>query len=464
MGIIRNVESLLANAVSPVDRLARELALGALSEATVRADPVKVINDNVKLDGQQLLVKNERYDVSKVKRVFVIGAGKACAQMAYGIEKVLDDRITEGYVNILRGTGNRYQTHRIKLNEASHPLPDEAGVAGALRMKELIREAKGGDVVICLMSGGGSALMPLPREGVSLDEKITITNELLKAGANINELNAVRKHLSGVKGGWLAKSAGGGVIITLILSDVVGDPLDVIASGPTAPDITTFEDAIAVLKKYGLLERAPKEIQRVLMDGAAGRIAETPKPHDEAFSRVRNYILFNNRQACEIAATYLRNHSVTSEILSTTIEGEANQVGMVLGSIVKEMAIWDRPIAKPAALVAGGETTVTVRGKGVGGRNQEVALGAALRLSMIEGAVVASMGTDGVDGPTDAAGAIVDGRTITNAEANGIDAREFLADNDSYRFFSKLGDLILTGPTGTNVNDVAVIVALNAER
>lgn len=465
MGIIRNVDSLLANAVSPEDRLARELALGALDEAIVSADPVRVIKDKVKLEGHRLFVNNERYDLTKVKRIFVVGAGKACARMAFGIQEILEDRITEGYLNVLRGTAAKGQSYdRIKLNEASHPLPDEAGVAGSRRMKELIRNAKESDLVICLLSGGGSSLMPLPREGVSLDEKVTTTKALLKAGATINELNVVRKHLSDIKGGWLAKAAGGANIITLIISDVVGDSLDVIASGPTAPDCTTFGDAISVLRKYMLWEKTPESIQRFLANGNAGKTAETPKPGDEAFSKVTNHVLFNGRQACEVAASYMKKSGIDSSILSTTLEGEANQVGAFLGGIAKEMALWDTPIAKPAGLVAGGETTVSVRGQGTGGRNQEVALGAALRLSTLDGVAVASIGTDGVDGPTDVAGAVVDGRTISRAETEGVNAQQSLADNNSYRFFSKLGDSILTGPTGTNVNDIAVIVALRTRK
>ena len=381
--------------------------------------------------------------------------------MAVGVQGILRDRITEGYWNVLRGSVPKTQTyHRIKLNETSHPLPDEAGVAGAQKMKELIRDAGESDLVLCLISGGGSALMPLPREGVSLDEKVRITKALLNAGATINELNSVRKHLSDIKGGWLAKAAGGAHVVTLIISDVVGDSLDVIASGPTAPDSTTFNDAISVLRKYRLWEEASEGIRRILTNGNAGKISETPKPSDAAFSKVTNHILFNGRQACEVAASSMKKHGITSSILSTTLEGEASQVGAVLGSIAEELVTWDRPISKPAGLVAGGETTVSVRGKGIGGRNQEVALGAALRLSMIDGVVVASIGTDGVDGPTDAAGAVADGRTIRRAEAEGMDAMKALADNDSYRFFSKLGDSVVTGPTGTNVNDIAVIVAL----
>lgn len=460
MGLIENADSILANAFSPKDSLARQLALGALDEAVMAANPVRVMTENVRLEGAQFIVKNEGYDLAKVDRIFVVGAGKACGQMAYALEKILGDRITEGYVNILRGAKGLYQTYRIKLNEASHPLPDDAGVEGTKRMMRVIGDARGGDLVVCLISGGGSALMPLPREGVSLEEKQKLTDALLKVGANINELNAVRKHLSDVKGGWLARRVNEAQVVTLILSDVVGDPLDVIASGPTTPDSTTFSDAVSVLKKYDLWEKATEGIRKILMDGVVGKIAETPKSDDEAFKRVRNYVLFNNRQACEVAVNYLKSHGITAEILSTSMEGEARQVGAVLGSIGKEMVIRDMPLAKPAAFVAGGETTVTVRGQGVGGRNQEVALSAALRISGLEGVVVASMGSDGVDGPTDAAGAIVDGRTIPRAEANRMDAKKFLSENESYHFFSKLNDLILTGPTGTNVNDLAIIVAV----
>lgn len=455
------MESLSTNTATNSNRLARDLALRALDAAVQAANPLRVIIENLKLDGSRLFVRHEIYDLSHVEDIYVVGAGKACAQMALALENMLGDRITEGCVNILRGTGGKYRTERITLNEASHPLSDQAGVRGSERMIRLAEKARKSDLIICLISGGGSALMPLPRKGLRLNEKQTITKSLLRAGANINELNAVRKHLSEIKGGWLAKKVGGASVITLILSDVVKDPIDVIASGPTAADRSTFNDAISVLKKYRLWERAPKAIRKVLADGKAGRIAETPKTEDEAFSHVKHFILFNNRQACEAAAAFLNSCGVTAAILSTAVEGEANQVGRVLGSIAREMVVWNSPIAKPSALIVGGETTVTVRGKGTGGRNQEVALGAALSMSSIEGAVVASMGTDGIDGPTDAAGAIVDGSTINRANALQMKTEKFLAENDSYNFFLKLGDLIRTGPTGTNVNDVAIMIALD---
>lgn len=449
--------------MTPSERLARQFALRALDEAVAAADPLRIIAEKVRLVGSNLVVENETIDLSRLSRILVVGAGKGCARMASALEKVLGNRITEGYVNILRGTGDNVKTKRIRFNEASHPIPDEAGLEGSARMIELVQGATQNDLVICLISGGGSALLPLPTKGLGLDEKIIVTQALLEAGANINELNTVRKHLSGIKGGWLAKNVGGARIATFILSDVVGDPLDVIASGPTSPDRTTFADAINVLKKYCLWEKVPETIRRLLNSGLSGRIPETPKSEDEVFKRVRNYVLFSNRQACEEATKCLKDLGLASSILTTALEGEASQVGAVLGSIGREIAIWDAPLTRPAALVAGGETTVTVHGKGVGGRNQEVALAAALRISAVKAVAVASIGTDGVDGPTDAAGAIVDGSTIARAESLRLDARALLSDNDSHTFFRQLGDLILTGPTGTNVNDIAVIVAVFPE-
>lgn len=437
--------------------------MGALEQAVIAADPMRVIEDSVRLDGSLLVVKNDSYDLSNVKRIFVIGAGKACAQMAHAMETILGDRITDGFVNVPRGAQIDFRSSRIRFNEALHPLPDASGVAGALRMKELVGNAKKGDLVICLLSGGGSALMPLPRDGVSLSDKVNITEKLLQAGARISEINAVRKHLSSIKGGWLAKSVAGAQVVTLILSDVVGNPLDVIASGPTTPDSATFKDAGDILAKYGLWEEAPQPIRKTLADGKAGLIPETPKPDDEAFSRVKQYVLFDNRRACDAVKEFLSEHGVVASILSTSLEGEARDIGDVLGGKARDLAA-KRPDARPSGIVAGGETTVTVHGKGLGGRNQEIVLAASLRIGTTNGLVIASMGTDGVDGPTDAAGAIADGSTLARAREKRMDPSTFLADNNSYNFFSMLGDLILTGPTGTNVSDITVVVAVGETR
>lgn len=302
--------------------------------------------------------------------------------------------------------------------------------------------------------------MPLSRGNISINDKKEITNALLKCGATINEFNTVRKHISDFKGGWLAKKAYPATILNLILSDVVGDPLDFIASGPTVPDSTTFGDAVTVLEKYKLWDRTPASIRKVLSDGEKGLIPETPKAGDEAFKKAHNVVVGNNRLASLAACEHSKLRGLNSLLLTAILEGEARQVGTVLATIAREVVSSGNPVKKPACIVAGGETTVTVTGKGRGGRNQEIALAAAMKLGDMDGVVIASLTTDGVDGSTDAAGAIVDGKTLARASRKGLVPERFLADNDSYNFLSKLGDLVLTGPTGTNVNDVSVIIVL----
>jgi glycerate-2-kinase len=302
--------------------------------------------------------------------------------------------------------------------------------------------------------------MPLPRDEISLADKRKITDALLKSGATINETNTVRKHISDFKGGWLAKKAYPAIILNLILSDVVGDPLDFIASGPTVPDSTTFNDAINVLKKYGLWNKTPISIRKVLSDGQKGLVSETPKAGDKIFKKVFNVVVGNNRSASFAVAEYLKSEGLNTLLLTTTLEGEARHIGVMLASIAREISASEHPVSKPAGIIAGGETTVAVTGKGSGGRNQEIALASAQKLNNIDGVVVASISTDGVDGPTDAAGAIVDGKTLARAAKMRLRSEKYLAENDSYHFFSKLGDLVFTGPTGTNVNDISVIVVL----
>jgi len=287
-----------------------------------------------------------------------------------------------------------------------------------------------------------------------------VTEALLKSGTPINEINAVRKHISDFKGGWLAKKAYPATVINLLLSDVVGDPLDVIASGPTVPDTTTFQDAIKVLKKHTLWNKIPESVKKTLLNGEKGQVSETPKAHDPAFKRVYNFIVGNNRSASLAAYDELRDAGLNTLFLTSYMEGEARHVGRMFAAMAREIVASGKPIPKPSGIVAGGETTVTVVGKGAGGRNQEIALGAALKIDGIEGAVIASISTDGVDGPTDAAGALADGKTILRSRELELNAEDFLRANDSYAFFSKLGDLIFTGPTGTNVNDISVIVVI----
>jgi glycerate 2-kinase len=458
MVTIKNKEQLIKNGMAQLDRRARELALNSLETAINAVDPKQIIKSKLAVRDLVLKVDGHSFDLKKFKHVHVVGGGKASGSMAEALEQVLGRQITSGLVNVPQK--DQGKTEIIKLHEASHPIPDEQGVKGTRAMLEVAEQAENDDLIICLLSGGGSSLMPLPRGEVSIADKKMLTGALLKSGATINEINTVRKHISDFKGGWLAKKAYPATILNLILSDVVGDPLDFIASGPTVPDSTTFTDAISVLRKYGLWEKTPATIRKVLTDGQKGAIPETPKANDEAFMKVYNVVVGNNRSASLAACEYLRSAGLNTLLLTTTLEGEARNVGVMLASIAREITVSGNPISKPAGIVIGGETTVIVTGKGLGGRNQEIPLAATLKLGSLDGIVVASLSTDGIDGPTDAAGAIVDRKTLHKSAGMGLVPEKFLADNDSYHFFSRLEDLIFTGPTGTNVNDVSVIIVM----
>ena len=455
---IKNKKQLVENGETQLERKARTLAIRSLEHALNTVDPKQIIKSKISLENSSLHVNGYSFDLKKLKNIYVIGGGKASGSMAEALEQVLDKRITEGLVNIPRG--NRHKTEIIKLHEASHPVPDEAGVEGTRRMLQIAERAKADDLVICVISGGGSSLMPMPRDEIPIANKRELTNALLRSGATINEINTVRKHISDFKGGWLAKKAYPATILNLILSDVVGDPLDFIASGPTVPDSTTFADAKKVLEKYGLWKSSPASIRKVLSDGEKGLIPETPKAGDDAFRKVYNVVVGNNRSASLAGCAQLKSNGLNTLLLTATLEGEARHIGTMLASIAHEVAVSNNPVSKPAGIVAGGETTVTVAGKGLGGRNQELALAAALKLQNTDGLVLASLSTDGVDGPTDAAGAMVDGKTLAKAAKTGLNPEKYLAENDSYNFFSELKDLIFTGPTGTNVNDISIIVVL----
>lgn len=324
-------------------------------------------------------------------------------------------------------------------------------------MLELAEGADEDDLVICLISGGGSAMMTLPREELTLEDKQMVTRLLLRSGADIAEMNTVRKHLSEFKGGWLAKKAQPATVLSLILSDVVGDPLDSIASGPTAPDPTTFRDAIDILEKYKLWNEVPSRVRDILKMGDDGHLPETPKPNDTAFNTVHNVIIGSNRMACLAAKTKLNKLGFNTNLLTSHLQGEAKEAGIFLASIANEILSSGNPLPRPAAIVVGGETTVTVKGNGIGGRNQELVLSAATKINGKKGLSIGSIGTDGIDGPTEAAGAIVDGKTLIRGTEMGLDYKKALSNNDSHTYLSALGDLVITGPTGSNVNDLAVL-------
>lgn len=434
----------------------RTSTLSIFRAALDAADPRVAIHRAMQRDGNRLRVQAREYDLARVRRVLVIGFGKASAAMAQAVEEILGDRIARGAVTVKYG--HTVPLQKIQLREAGHPLPDANSLRGTQAILDLLCDATPDDLIICLISGGGSALLELPAEGVSLDDLRATTDALLRSGATINGLNALRKHLSQVKGGQLARRAGGAQIISLILSDVIGSPPDTIASGPTAPDSTTFADALNVIEQRGVHAQLPASVVQHIERGARGEIPDTPKANDAVFARVQNIIIADNAMACDAAMRAAQSLGFNTLLLSTFVQGEAREVAKVLAAIAKEIAQTNRPVAKPACVIAGGETTVTVCGSGKGGRNQELALAAAIEITGMENVVVLSGGTDGTDGPTDAAGAIADGTTLIRASAQGLDARAFLSANDAYHFFQPLGDLIITGPTNTNVNDMMMVL------
>ncbi len=389
-------------------------------------------------------------------RIHLAAVGKAAAAMARGARQVFGDRL-DGGVLIVPADQTDAAPDGFEIYGGGHPIPNADGALGAAAIHRLATGLGDADVLLCLISGGGSALMTLPPDGVPLAAVQAVTEDLMRSGATIGELNCVRKHLDRLKGGRLARAAYPARVVALVLSDVVGDPLDVIASGPVSADSTTFADAIDVLKRRGVWQRTPVEVRQHLEDGRAGRHPESPKPGD-SFDRVTARVIGSNRTAADAALAAAESRGYTPLLLTTCLTGEARDVGRVLAAVGREVATRDRPIPAPACLVAAGETTVTVRGSGRGGRNQEVALGAALALAGMENILVASMGTDGIDGPTDAAGAIASGTTLLRASNLGLDAGNALAGNDAYPFFQALDDLIVTGPTGTNVMDIALVM------
>ncbi len=455
---VKNERQLIENAKTPELRRARGILIEIVNKAIASVDPSSAMRRRLRLAGERLKVGKHEFDLSRVGKIIVVGGGKASGKMAEVFEELLGNRVTGGVVNVPKGLASEYRVRKIKLVEASHPIPTEAGVKGAERMMKLVSGLEPKDLVVCLLSGGGSALMPLPAEGISLDELRETTELLLKSGASIQEFNAVRKHLSRIKGGQLAKAAHPARVVTLVISDVVGDRLDTIASGPTHPDSTTYPDALAVIEKYGLVEKAPKNVLKRLKLGVEGKMPETPKPGEECFKNTIHEIIASNADAVRAAAEVGKSHGFNVSILTTAMQGEAREVGAHLAAAAKSVMRAGKPVSRPAILVSGGETTVTVKGEGPGGRNQELALSAAIGISGMRNVAVVSFGTDGIDGPTDAAGAVADGFTLERAERLRLDPATYLERNAPYPFFKELGDLLMTGPTGTNVMDVTCLI------
>lgn len=458
LGFIKNTEELLDYSKTCTLCLrARRTALELLEEALRVADPYDAVRRNLGVDRECVVIAGKRF---KAGNVWVLGLGKASIRMVLAVEDVLGDRISGGVVaapRALRDSVERLPKH-VEVVWSSHPVPDENSVRAGKRLIEYAEKADEKDLVLVLVSGGGSALAEYPANDIGLKDIVEVTKLLLRSGAIIHEINAVRKHLSWFKGGWLAKKAYPATVVSLIISDVVGDNLEAIASGPTAPDPTTFKDAYDILCRYGLWDKIPEKPREYIEKGLRGEVPETPKPGDKVFEKVYNNIVASNIASLKAMEFKAKKMGYNTLILTSLLQGEARVVGRVLASIALEIIDNGYPVKPPAVILSGGETTVTVKGKGKGGRNQELALSAALDIQGKHGIVIASMGTDGIDGVTDVAGGIVDAHSIERARKLGINPYQVLDENDSYCFFKELGDAIYTGPTGTNVNDIQVIV------
>ncbi len=450
--LIKNFDELITRK----ERAAREKALKLIEEGLLKADPKEAVKRAISFDGEALTVDNRTYSFGG--KLIVVGAGKAAGSMAEAVEERLGSKVSDGAIITPKGTASQYRLNKIKVMEGNHPIPSIDNIKAAKTIQELVYGLSEDDVVLCLIAGGGSALLTLPAEGIHLTDIQHTTQLLLRSGASIDEVNAIRKHLSAIKGGQLAGMIYPARLISLIISDVVGDSIESIASGPTAPDTSTFMDGMEILQRYDLWNAVPNTVRRRLITGSKRDIHETPKPRDKIFDNVYNKIIASNCASLNAMCNKANELNLNPIILTTYMEGEARYVGRFISSIVREIYYHDRPIKKPATVIAGGETTVTVTGDGKGGRNQELVLGAALGIQGLKGVTVASMGSDGIDGACDAAGAVADGYTITRAKKNYIDPFVHLKNNDSHTFFSKLSDCIFTGRTYTNVNDFTVAV------
>ena len=447
--------------VAWLDEEQAKLAADVMDAALQAVEPQAVVGRNVQRSGERLMIGDVALNLDEFRQVKVVALGKAALAMTYGLLPALADRITEGLVVCKHLYPNAYSQipKKIRVVQGNHPVPGEGSLAAGKLLADLLAGSDERDLVICLISGGGSALVSLPQAGVSLDDLQLLTRQLLACGAAIDEINCLRKHLDQIKGGGLAQMAAPARLVTLAISDVVGSSLDVIASGPTVADPTSFADALRVLEKYDLMGRVSKSVLVTLQAGCAGDLMETPKPGDEVVARTRTMLVADNDLAAQTAVEQARQKGFHAQLMTTSLTGEARETGVLLANLFRQLAANGEPLERPACLVFGGETTVTLHGKGLGGRNQELALSAAAVLAGLPDVMLASLGTDGEDGPTDAAGAFVTGQTFAAALEKGLSPDAFLTENDAYHFFAEIQGLIMTGPTGTNVNDLVFLFA-----
>jgi len=468
---IKNTAHLLLENLEESQRYLREIGIHCLEIALNAVKPKNLITNSVKIQDGKLIIKEDVFNLNEYNKILVIGAGKASAEMAYTLEEIMKNLSIEyeGIINIPEGLEIKEseKTKKIELNFATHPIPNENGVNGTKKMLEFVKKSSKKDLIICLISGGGSALLPLPKAGITLKDLQEVNSLLLASGASIHEINAVRKHLSDFKGGNLAKAlynSGGATLISLIISDVVGNNLDSIASGPTVPDRTTFKDAIDILKKYRIHYKVPKSVKNSLEQGLKNKSLENPKSNDLCFRNVHNYLIGSVKSAVQEIITYLKHDFITN-YFSDNIIGEARDFGRNLYSIISEQMNENdfENLQKSIALIGSGELTVTIKGAGIGGRNQEMLLSF---LDFVNGKdfednfLVIGANLDGIEGNSKAMGAVVDNFTLKQIATRKLNTKEYLDNNDSNSFFKIINSEIITGPTGCNVNDLILILIL----
>jgi glycerate 2-kinase len=445
------------------------VTIEAAEAALISVNPFLLMRNSVKISDSIMYINDvnselTRLDLSLFESIYIVGAGKATADMFQGLMHVLKKkrRVTDIAITIPYNIGTNKLTASI--TKAGHPVPDMNGVLGSKRILSVLKKATSSDLVFALISGGGSALMPLPLEGITLHEKQNITSGLLSSGASIDEINTVRKHLSAIKGGRLAKAVRKGVtLVSLILSDVVSDKIEIIASGPTAPDRSSFNDAKLILSKYKLWGKdtvVSQNVRKVINDGVEKKIEDTPKPKDPVFKKVHNLLIGNNLIACKAVSSYLHSHGIRTMNLGSSFTGKASKLGDFLSKLVNDFS----PESVPYAFVLGGETTVELCGRisGIGGRNQEAALSAVSRLKSWtdKDFTIICLGTDGIDGNSQAAGALVTPKLLSQIDKKKVHIHKYLQRHDSNTFFKKVNSLVITNPTGTNVNDISIVCRL----
>ena len=471
--IIKNYSQLFPETLDKNQENLRKIGLECLQRALKAVKPEILLKKAIKIQRNNLIIQNESFNLENYDNIYVIGGGKATAEMAFTIDNILESCsifIRGGIVNVPEGLEikNKKISNRIDINFASHPIPNEKGLIGTRKMMEIVAQSTQKDLLICLISGGGSALLPFPKEGVSLEDLKTINSLLLASGASIHEINTIRKHLSGIKGGNLAKKlheSSKATLISLIISDVVGNKLDSIASGPTVPDLTTFKETLEILKKYNITNKIPTAAMDIFKQGIENEQLENPKLGDECFKNVHNYLMGSVRSAAEEATSYLNGLNYSVQYFSDEITGESREFGITLLNLIND-ALRKKQKVDNLALIGTGELTVTIKGNGIGGRNQEMLL--SLLSSMLKddfshGFAIIAANFDGIEGNSEAMGALIDNHALSQAKSKNLNLQQYLDNNDSNSLFKLLNSEIITGPTGCNVNDMIIVLFSSKE-